>query len=65
MLPLPESPGPSLEVPDELFLLRPLAHPEFAGNDVAGRDTALRTGPARWDGVGGGRGVVTSPTACL
>lgn len=45
--PLPVSPGPSLEVPDELLLLRPLAHPESAGDDVAGMDPALGTGPAR------------------
>ena len=47
MVPLPASPGPSLEVPDELLLLSPLAHPEFVGDDVAGMDTALGTGPAK------------------
>lgn len=59
------SPGPSLEVPDELFLFRPLAHPEFVGDDVAGMDAALGTGPARWGGMGGGRRTVTSPQAGL
>lgn len=54
-VPGPASPGPSLEVPDELLLLSPLAHPELVGNDVAGMDPALGTGPAE-----GGR-IVTSP----
>ena len=45
--PPPVAPGPSLEVPDALLLLRPLAHPEPAGDDVAGMDPALGTGPAR------------------
>lgn len=45
--PLIGSPGPGLEVPDELLLLRPLAHPEFVGDDVAGMDSALGTGPER------------------
>ncbi|KAK2087838.1 hypothetical protein P7K49_033745 [Saguinus oedipus] len=38
------APGPSLNVPDELLLLSPLAHPELVGDDVAGMDTALGTG---------------------
>ena len=45
--PPPALPGPSLEVPDELLLLSPLAHPEPVGDDVAGVDTALGTGPAK------------------
>lgn len=28
-----------------MLLLGPIAHPEFVGNDVAGMDTALGTGP--------------------
>lgn len=45
-VPLPALPGPSLEVPDDLLLLSPLCHPEFVGDDIAGMDTALGTGPA-------------------
>lgn len=45
MVLLPGSPGPSLEVPDELLLLSPFAHPEFVADDVAGMDPALGTGP--------------------
>lgn len=45
MVLLTGSPGPSLEVPDELLLLSPLHHPEFVGYDVAGMDPALGTGP--------------------
>lgn len=45
--PLPASPGPSLEVPDKLLFLSPFAHPELMGDDVAGMDTALGTGPVR------------------
>lgn len=59
MVPLPASPGPSLEVPDELLLLSPLAHPEFVGDDVAGMDTALGTGPAE-AGVGEQSQALTS-----
>lgn len=45
--PLPALPGPSPEVPDELLLLSPLAHPEPVGDDVAGLDPALGAGPAK------------------
>lgn len=35
---------PSLEVPDEFFLLSPLAHPEFVGDDIVGMTMKLGTG---------------------
>lgn len=66
-MPLPASPGPSLEILDEFLLFSLPAHPEFVGDDVAGVHSALGTGPMERGVVGGGRMVTSlqaSPQAC-